>query len=60
MIIFVFLLFGLKIGAQPLEEMEYILRFGFIKGGKATLTPQTEKLNKMLRNLLKYKAVLQI
>ena len=35
-----------KLNAQPFEEMEYILRFGFIKGGKATLTAQYEKLNK--------------
>jgi hypothetical protein len=40
------MVFALKISAQPLEEMEYILRFGFIKGGKATLTAQNEKLNK--------------
>jgi hypothetical protein len=38
--------FALKINAQPIEEMEYILRFGFIKGGKAALTAQYEKLNK--------------
>jgi len=37
---------ALQVRAQPLEEMEYILRFGFIKGGKATLTAQKEKLNK--------------
>lgn len=37
---------ALQVQAQPLEEMEYILRFGFIKGGKATLTAQKEKLNK--------------
>ncbi len=36
--------FGLK--AQPIEEMEYVLRFGFIKGGKATLIAEREKLNK--------------
>ena len=40
------MVFALKISAQPLEEMEYVLRFGFIKGGKATLTAQSEKLNK--------------
>lgn len=32
--------------SQPLEEMEYILRFGFIKGGKATLVAQNEKVNR--------------
>ena len=46
MIICLLLVFTLKISAQPLEEMEYVLRFGFIKGGKATLTAQNEKLNK--------------
>jgi len=40
------LVFALKVGAQPIEEMEYTLRFGFIKGGKATLTAESEKLNK--------------
>lgn len=34
------------LNAQPLEEMEYILRFGFIKGGKATLVAQKEKFNR--------------
>jgi hypothetical protein len=38
--------FALRMSAEPLEEMEYILRFGFIKGGKATLIAQNEKLNK--------------
>jgi len=38
--------FALRLNAEPLEEMEYILRFGFIKGGKATLTAQKDKLNK--------------
>jgi hypothetical protein len=38
--------FTLKMSAQPIEEMEYTFRFGFIKGGKATLTAQSEKLNK--------------
>jgi hypothetical protein len=37
---------ALKVNAQPIEEMEYVLRFGFIKGGKATLQAQNEKLNK--------------
>ena len=32
--------FALHLNAQPLEEIEYILRFGFIKGGKATLTAE--------------------
>lgn len=42
------LLFGtaLSLSAQPIEEMEYILRFGFIKGGKATLIAEKDKLNK--------------
>jgi hypothetical protein len=38
--------FGLLVNAEPLEEMEYILRFGFIKGGKATLVAQKDKLNR--------------
>jgi hypothetical protein len=38
--------FALSLKADSLEEMEYILRFGFIKGGKATITAQKEKLNK--------------
>jgi len=44
----IFLLFGfiVRLNAQPLEEMEYILRFGFIKGGKATLIAENEKINK--------------
>lgn len=32
--------------ADPIEEMEYTLRFGFIKGGKATLIAKEVKLNK--------------
>lgn len=46
LIICLLTVFALKINAQPIEEMEYILRFGFIKGGKAILTAQNEKLNK--------------
>lgn len=46
LILSLLLLFGLKLTAQPIEEMEYILRFGFIHGGKATLTAQNEKLFK--------------
>lgn len=46
MIICLLVIFSVKINAQPIEEMEYILRFGFIRGGKATLTAQNEKLNK--------------
>jgi hypothetical protein len=38
--------FTLCLRAQPLEEMEYILRFGFIRGGKATLVAQNEKVNR--------------
>ena len=46
-LIICFLIFSVShINAQPIEEMEYILRFGFIKGGKANLTAQYEKLNK--------------
>jgi len=41
-----FLVLALNGSAQPVEEMEYILRFGIIKGGKATLTAQNEKMNK--------------
>jgi hypothetical protein len=32
--------------AQAVEEMEYILRFGFIKGGKAVLVAENDRLNK--------------
>jgi len=46
-LIFVLLfLFVGRLSAEPLEEMEYILRFGFIKGGKATLIAENEKINK--------------
>jgi len=46
-LIFVLLLgFIVRLNAEPLEEMEYILRFGFIKGGKATLIAENEKINK--------------
>lgn len=45
--IFCFLFaFVLQMYAQPIEEMEYILRFGFLKGGKATLVAEKERLNK--------------
>ena len=40
------LFFSIRIYAQPIEEMEYILRFGFLKGGKANLVATNEKLNK--------------
>ena len=33
----IFLLVSLVAGSQPIEEMEYFVRFGFIRGGKATL-----------------------
>jgi hypothetical protein len=46
LIFYLLLIFGLSSKAQPLEEMEYVLRFGFIKGGKATLVAENEKLNK--------------
>ena len=46
-LIFVLLLsFIVRLNAEPLEEMEYVLRFGFIKGGKATLIAENEKINK--------------
>lgn len=46
-IIFCLLLaFVFRLNAEPLEEMEYILRFGFIKGGKATLVAEKEKINR--------------
>lgn len=47
-ILFLLLIIATKLNADPLEEMEYILRFGFIKGGKATLTAEKDKLNKKL------------
>lgn len=46
LILCVLMAFALRITAQPIEEMEYILRFGFIKGGKATLIAQNEKIDK--------------
>ncbi len=45
MVCFLFV-FTSRMYAQPIEEMEYILRFGFIKGGKANLVAEREKLNK--------------
>jgi hypothetical protein len=45
--IIIFLLFlALRIYSQPIEEMEYSLRFGFLKGGKANLVAERERLNK--------------
>jgi hypothetical protein len=45
--IFIFLFsFTLQLTAQPIEEMEYILRFGFLKGGKANLVAERERFNK--------------
>jgi len=44
LIVLLIFTFAQSIQAQPLEEMEYILRFGFIKGGKATLVAQKEKV----------------
>jgi hypothetical protein len=44
LIVWLVFTFAQSIQAQPLEEMEYILRFGFIKGGKATLVAQNEKV----------------
>jgi hypothetical protein len=46
LVILLILTLTFKLNADPLEEMEYILRFGFIKGGKATLIAEKEKLNK--------------
>jgi hypothetical protein len=46
LIFFLFFAFAIRLNAEPLEEMEYILRFGFIKGGKATLIAENEKINK--------------
>ncbi|MDO9615340.1 MAG: DUF3108 domain-containing protein, partial [Bacteroidota bacterium] len=46
MIVSLLLVFVLRTIAQPIEEMEYLLRFGFIHGGKATVTAQNVKLNK--------------
>jgi len=46
LILFLFFAFIIRLNAEPLEEMEYILRFGFIKGGKATLIAENEKINK--------------
>jgi hypothetical protein len=46
LLLLLFLCEGTGLIAQPLEEMEYVLRFGFIKGGKAVLLAEKEKLNK--------------
>lgn len=46
MIVSFLLVFVLNVNSQPIEEMEYILRFGIIHGGKATVTAQKVKLNK--------------
>lgn len=46
LIFFLLLGFVVQLNAQPLEEMEYILRFGFIKGGKATLIAEKDRTNK--------------
>ncbi len=46
LIFFLLFAFVIRLNAEPLEEMEYILRFGFIKGGKATLIAENEKINK--------------
>lgn len=45
-ILLLLLMFAFRVSAEPLEEMEYILRFGFIRGGKATLIAEKDKLNK--------------
>ena len=45
--IFIFLIsFSSQLVAQPIEEMEYILRFGFLKGGRANLVAEKERYNK--------------
>jgi hypothetical protein len=46
LIVVLLVVFAGHLSAEPLEEMEYILRFGFIKGGKATLIAENEKINK--------------
>lgn len=46
LILLLLLTFAFQLKAEPLEEMEYILRFGFIKGGKATLVAEKDRLNK--------------
>lgn len=46
LILFLLLAMVGKLTAEPLEEMEYILRFGFIRGGKATLIAERDKLSK--------------
>lgn len=43
---FILLTLSLHALAEPLEEMEYILRFGFIRGGKATLIAEKDKFNR--------------
>lgn len=40
------LILSANVLAEPLEEMEYILRFGFIRGGKATLVAEKDKINR--------------
>jgi hypothetical protein len=46
-LVFVFLLsITIQLTAQPIEEMEYILRFGFLKGGRANLVAEKERFNK--------------
>lgn len=46
LLINILLIFSVGLKAEPIEEMEYVLRFGFIRGGKATLVAVNEKLNK--------------
>ncbi len=36
--LFIILFASIGVYSQPIEEMEYFIRFGFIRGGKATLT----------------------
>ena len=46
LVVCLILFVALKPNAQPIEEMEYVLRFGFIRGGKANLTAQEDKIEK--------------
>ena len=48
LIFFLLFVFAIRLNAEPLEEMEYVLRFGFIKGGKAILVAEKDKINKKL------------
>jgi hypothetical protein len=45
--IFLLTVAALQLKSAPIEEMEYTLRFGFIKGGKASFVAEYEKLNRV-------------